>query len=136
MSWAAPPRLAVRDACATHQPKAACVTQIAVFVTSGFVVHTAVVAVPTLTQGFHQALQQLTLAATGSSDVQETASWVASALLSAESERCATQEGDTKSLPNHPISPTCWSNASWARDQMSWFEHGRAGEQCDSGSVV
>lgn len=38
MSLAAPPRLAVTDARATHQLKAACVAQIAVFVTSGSVV--------------------------------------------------------------------------------------------------
>ncbi len=81
---------------------------------------------PTLTQGFHQALLQSTLAAPGSSDVQETASGVASALPSAESERLATQEGDTKSLPNHLLSPVLWSNASLARNRVPWFEHGRA----------
>lgn len=35
MSQAAPPRLAVTDARATHQPKAVCVAQIAGFVSSG-----------------------------------------------------------------------------------------------------
>lgn len=84
------------------------------------------VAVPTLTQGFHQAPLQSTLAAPGSSYVQETASRVASALLSAESERLAIQEGDTKSLPNHLLSPALWSNASLAKSRVPWFEHRRA----------
>lgn len=130
MSRAAPPRLAATDTRAAHQLKAACVAQIAVFVTSGSVVCAlwwlSLRAVPTLTQGFHQALLQSTLAATGSSDVQETASRAASVLLSAESESLATQEGDTKSLPNHLLSPALWSNAGLARNQVAWFEHGRA----------
>lgn len=79
----------------------------------------------TLTQGFHQALLQSTLAAAGSSDVQETASRAASASLSAESECLATQEGDTKSLPNHHLSPALWSNASLAWTRVPWFEHWR-----------
>lgn len=95
-------------------------------------------AVPTLTQGFHQALQQSTLAAAWSSDVQETASWAACALLSAESERLATQEGDTKSVPNHLLSPALWSNARLARNRVPWFEHGRAvtGGPEGSGTVL
>lgn len=83
-------------------------------------------AVPTLTQGFHQAPLQSTLAVTGSSDVQETASRAASALQSAESERLAIQEGDTKSLPNHLLSPALWNTASLAKSRVSWFKHGRA----------
>lgn len=60
MSEAAPPRLAGTDAHATQQLKAACVAQIAVFVTSLSVVRVlarlCLWAAPSLTQGFHQAL--------------------------------------------------------------------------------
>lgn len=84
MSQAAPPCLAVTDARATHKLKAACVAHIAVFVTSGSVAASA--SSTHSDSGFPHAPLQSTLAATGSSDVQETAFGAASALLSAESE--------------------------------------------------
>lgn len=103
-----------------HQLNAAWVSQIAVCVTSGSVGCALCwlclrAAAPTLTQGFHQAPLQLTLTGAESSEIQETASGAASALLSAESERLVTQEGDTKSPPNHLLSPALCSNASLAR---------------------
>lgn len=52
MSRATPPCLTVTDARATHKLKEACVTQIAVFVTSGFVA-ASVSSTRSLTQGFH-----------------------------------------------------------------------------------
>lgn len=73
-----------------------------------------------MTQDFHQALQQSTMAVTVSSDIQEPASEVVSALLSAESEQLATQEGDTKSRLNQFLSPALWSNASLA---VLLFDH-------------
>lgn len=84
MSRGAPPHLTVTDARAAHKLKAECVAQIAVFVTSGSVA--ASVSSAHSDSGFPHAPLQSTLAAAGSSDVQETALGVASALLSAESE--------------------------------------------------
>lgn len=127
MSWAAPPRLAGTDARATRQLKAACVAQIAVFVTSGSVVFMR-------SAGCVCGQRPLWLRVSTrrcysrpwprSSDIQETASGVASVLLSAESKRLVTQEGDIKSPPNHLLSPAVCSNASLARKQVPWFEHG------------
>lgn len=57
-------------------------------------------------------------AATGSREVQQRASGAASALLPAESEPWAIQGGDTKSLPNHLLSPALRSTASRAKSAL------------------
>lgn len=124
MSRAAPPRLAVTDARATRQLKAACVTQMAVLIASGSVVCALWWLCPLWLRVSTQALLQSTLAAAESSDVKETDSRSASALLSAESEHLATQ--GKKSLPNHLLSSALWSNAGLARNQVSWLKHGMA----------
>lgn len=89
----------------------------------------------TVTQVFQPVLQS-TLAATRTSDVQETASEAASALLSAELELWVTREGDTKALTNHFLSPALWSNASLARNWVSCFKHEGAGRPEFSRTVL
>lgn len=89
----------------------------------------------TVTQVFQPVLQS-TLAATRTSDVQEMASEAASALLSAELELWVTREGDTKALTNHFLSPALWSNASLARNWVSWFKHERTGRPEFSRTVL
>lgn len=136
---AAPPCLAVMEARAADQLKAACAALVTVSVTLGSVVcalsRMRLRAVPTLTQGFHQAPLQSPFTAQASSDVQETASGAASARLSAESERLTTWEGDTKSPPNHLLSSALWSNANLARNKVSGLRMGGL-SQWDSTPVV
>lgn len=128
MRRAAPPRLAVTDARATHRPKAACVAQMAVFVTSGSVVSALRWLCAHSDSGFPPGTATVDLGRYREFRCPGSGlrGGGAFALPSAESERLATQEGDTKSLPNHLLSPALWSNASLARNRMPWFEHWRA----------
>ena len=125
MSQAAPTRLAVTDARATHQPKALCVAQIAGFVTSGSGCCVCMQR-PLWLRVSTRHCRSRPWPLQGVQMSRKRPPQAASAPLSAESECLATQEGDTKSPPNHLLSPALWSNASLAWTRVPWFEHWRA----------